>query len=112
MTPAMEKEGHELNLDPQASMDMDEMAQHSMDTLEQEPIQMEEATGDHTIEPENSSQTSEPSLSNVSENVAEGVEEMTSEHATHVDSVDDHFIVDHVNESVIEPETELEGHHL
>jgi hypothetical protein len=110
MTSAMEEEMHELNLDPQASMDMDEMTQHKMDIMGQESTQMEGTMGNHTIEPDNYSQTVEDSISNVSENISEGVEEVPSEHATHVDSVDDHL--DHVNESVMETETVLEGHHL
>lgn len=112
MMPVIKEEGHELNLDPQVLMGMDDMAQYKMDTLVQEPVQVEKAMVNPTIEPGNYSQTSEHFISNVSENVAGGVEEMTSEHATHDDSVDDHFIVDHVNESVIEPEAELEGLHL
>ena len=109
MTPAMEEDGHALNHDPQASIkSMDDMGHHSMDVLTPEPTQVEEAMKDHSGEPGNYLQTSEHSISNASENVAEELEEMTSEHVAHGDSIDNHFMEDHA----IQSEAELEGLHL
>ena len=112
--PSLEVEGAELPQDPQAALQGEELVPEATDpqAMEQEFSQVEEAIGDSTIEPGSFSQTSEPSISNVSENVAEGVEEMPLEHATSGDSVDNHFIVDHADEPALEIEAELEGHHL
>ena len=106
--------GAELPQDPQALLQGEELVPEAGDpqAMEQEFTQVEEAIGDSTIEPGSFPQTSEPSISNVSENVAEGLEEMPLEHATPGDSVDNHFIVDHAHEPVLEIEAELEGHHL
>jgi len=112
ITPAMEEEGQSLNLDTQASIDMDEMVPHSMDVLEQEPTQVEEVMEDHPIEPENYPQTSEHSNSNSPEEAAEGLESMTSEDTMNSASADAHLMEDHANDHPMESEAELEGRHL
>ncbi len=115
VAPSMEKEGQELNLAPQASIDLEKMTLPYMDTPSMEPElpPVDGGMDDPMIEPANTlSQILGHSNSNSSEKAAEGLEAMTSENAMNSDSADVHLMEDHANDHTMESEAELEGHHL